>query len=144
MSYDHEEAHRRASRNGRVSDLPPEVPTVTIRFCVAAWRATGLSFGLSYPKLQGSHGALGVTCVPQGNFYPGTGRPDETGRGEGLGFNVNIAWQTGGVADGDYMAAFTAVVLPVAHAFQPDLTIISAGFDAAAGTPLLACCAVRR
>jgi len=69
----------------------------------------------------------------QGNFYPGTGRPDETGRGEGMGYNVNIAWRTGGVADGDYMAAFTSVVLPVAHAFQPDLTIISAGFDAAIG-----------
>jgi hypothetical protein len=30
--YNTGEANRRASRNGRVSDLPPEIPTVTIRF----------------------------------------------------------------------------------------------------------------
>jgi hypothetical protein len=34
--YNRVEGNRRASRNGRVSDLPPEIPTVTIRgFCVA-------------------------------------------------------------------------------------------------------------
>jgi hypothetical protein len=36
------EGNRRASRNGRVSDLPPEIPNVTIRtFCIAVRRARG-------------------------------------------------------------------------------------------------------
>jgi hypothetical protein len=29
--------NRRAWRNGRVSDLPPEIPTVTIRNCVITY-----------------------------------------------------------------------------------------------------------
>jgi hypothetical protein len=34
--YDRVEGNRRASRNGRVSVLPPEIPHVTIRnFCIA-------------------------------------------------------------------------------------------------------------
>jgi hypothetical protein len=33
-SYNRVEGNRRASRNGRVSALPPEIPTVTIRNCV--------------------------------------------------------------------------------------------------------------
>jgi hypothetical protein len=33
--YNRVEGNRRVSRNGRVSDLPPEIPTVTIRnFCI--------------------------------------------------------------------------------------------------------------
>jgi hypothetical protein len=33
--YNRVEGNRRASRNGRVSDLPPEIATVTIRnFCI--------------------------------------------------------------------------------------------------------------
>jgi|TARA_B110000208_G_scaffold170491_2_gene212068 hypothetical protein len=38
--------------------------------------------------------------------------------------------------DADYMNAFNMVVMPLAHAFQPELVIISAGFDAADGDPL--------
>jgi hypothetical protein len=34
--YNPGEGNRRASRNGRVSDLPPESPTVTIRNCFVA------------------------------------------------------------------------------------------------------------
>jgi hypothetical protein len=34
--YNRVEGNRRASRNGRASDLPPETPNVTIRnFCIA-------------------------------------------------------------------------------------------------------------
>ena len=71
-----------------------------------------------------------------GNFYPGTGGPADCGIGPGVGFNVNIAW-TGGLeppmADAEYLAAFRSVVMPIAKAFNPDLVIVSAGFDAAMG-----------
>jgi hypothetical protein len=36
------EGNRRASRNGPVSDLPPEIPNVTIRnFCIAVPQPAG-------------------------------------------------------------------------------------------------------
>jgi hypothetical protein len=52
--YNRVEGNRRASRNGRVSDLPPEIPTVTIRnFFVAMSSPTAsersAAGGLSLP-----------------------------------------------------------------------------------------------
>ncbi|RCV09600.1 hypothetical protein SETIT_2G042600v2 [Setaria italica] len=76
-----------------------------------------------------------------GNFYPGTGAADEVGILDGQGFSVNIPWSRGGVGDNDYIFAFQTVVLPIAAEFAPDITIISAGFDAARGDPL-GCCDV--
>ena len=35
--------------------------------------------------------------------------------------------------DAEYFAAFRSVVLPIAREFQPDVILVSAGFDAAAG-----------
>ncbi len=73
-----------------------------------------------------------------GNFYPGTGGPVECGAGPGLGFNVNVAWAGGldpPMGDAEYLAAFRGVVMPVARAFDPDLVLVSAGFDAARGHP---------
>lgn len=44
-----------------------------------------------------------------GNFFPGSGAPDEVGTGAGVGFNVNMAF-TGGLdppmGDAEYLAAF--------------------------------------
>jgi len=75
----------------------------------------------------------------QGNFYPGTGSAIECGAGPGLGFNVNVAWAGGleprPMGDAEYLAAFRAVVLPVARSFDPDVVLVSAGFDAASGHP---------
>lgn len=41
-----------------------------------------------------------------------------------------------GMGDAEYMAAFTQVVLPVAYEYNPDLVLVSAGFDACVGDPL--------
>lgn len=73
-----------------------------------------------------------------GNFFPGTGAPDECGCGSGLGYNVNIAWRGGldpAMGDAEYMAAFRTVVLPIAREFSPDVILVSSGFDAALGHP---------
>lgn len=40
---------------------------------------------------------------------------------------------------GDYLAAFSHVILPIAYEFAPDLIVVSAGFDAAAGDPIGGC-----
>lgn len=71
-----------------------------------------------------------------GNFFPGSGAPEEVGGGPGVGYNVNIAW-TGGVdppiGDVEYLTAFRTVVMPIAHEFSPDVVLVSAGFDAVEG-----------
>ncbi|XP_053782211.1 histone deacetylase 9 isoform X6 [Desmodus rotundus] len=72
----------------------------------------------------------------EGNFFPGSGAPNEVGAGRGEGYNVNIAW-TGGLdppmGDTEYLEAFRAVVTPVAKEFNPDMVLVSAGFDALEG-----------
>lgn len=45
-----------------------------------------------------------------------------------------------GQNDGEYLAAFLQVVLPIATAFDPELVLVSAGFDAGVGDPLGKCC----
>uniref|UniRef100_A0A3Q3KC28 Histone deacetylase n=1 Tax=Monopterus albus TaxID=43700 RepID=A0A3Q3KC28_MONAL len=71
-----------------------------------------------------------------GNFFPGSGNPSEVGAGAGEGFTVNVGW-TGGLnppmGDAEYLAAFRAVVMPIAHEFSPDVVLVSAGFDAVEG-----------
>ncbi|KHN10413.1 Histone deacetylase 15 [Glycine soja] len=74
-----------------------------------------------------------------GKFYPGTGAAEEVGSMGAEGYCVNIPWSRGGVGDNDYIFSFQHVVLPIAAEFNPDFTIVSAGFDAARGDPL-GCC----
>lgn len=70
-----------------------------------------------------------------GKFYPGTkyGGTDKVGEGEGEGYSVNIPWSQPGVGDSDYIYAFRRIVMPIISEFDPDLIIVSAGFDAADG-----------
>jgi acetoin utilization deacetylase AcuC-like enzyme len=68
-------------------------------------------------------------------FYPGTGAADEVGCGDGRGFTVNIPIERG-ATDADYELVFDEIVVPVTRRFQPDLLIISAGFDAHEEDPL--------
>jgi acetoin utilization deacetylase AcuC-like enzyme len=68
-------------------------------------------------------------------YYPGTGAADEVGRQAGLGFTVNVPLEVGAV-DEDYQLAFSRVVLPVLRQFEPDLILVSAGFDAHEHDPL--------
>ncbi|OZJ01962.1 hypothetical protein BZG36_05129 [Bifiguratus adelaidae] len=74
-------------------------------------------------------------------FYPQQreGGADYVGKDAGVGKTVNIPWPRGGMGDGDYIHAFQRVVMPIAYEFDPDLVVISAGFDAAAGDPLGGC-----
>lgn len=75
----------------------------------------------------------------QNYFYPGTGRPEEVGKGRAAGTNLNIVWKEGGMGNTEYAAAFAEVVLPVVSSFRPDLIIIACGFDAAQGDLLGDC-----
>jgi acetoin utilization deacetylase AcuC-like enzyme len=68
-------------------------------------------------------------------YYPGTGAADEIGVGPGTGFTVNLPLEAGAVNE-DYRLVFEAVVLPVLKQFDPDLLLVSAGFDAHERDPL--------
>jgi len=73
-------------------------------------------------------------------FYPGTGTPREVGdKRTAAGFTVNCAWSEPGMGDAEYAACWVRVLLPIARSFRPDLILVSAGFDAAAGDPLGEC-----
>ena len=62
-------------------------------------------------------------------FYPGTGWMDETGTDEGEGTTVNFP-MAAGWGDEEYLRAFNEVLVPVARRFEPQLILVSAGFDA--------------
>jgi acetoin utilization deacetylase AcuC-like enzyme len=68
-------------------------------------------------------------------FYPGTGAADEIGTRDGRGFTVNIPLEAG-AKDADYFLAYSTLVVPVLDQFAPELTIISAGYDAHNMDPL--------
>jgi histone deacetylase 6 len=68
-------------------------------------------------------------------YYPGTGALAEVGGGAARGRTVNVPWPAG-MGDAEYLAAFDRVLLPIARAFDPQLVLVSCGFDAADGDPL--------
>jgi len=63
-------------------------------------------------------------------FYPGTGRP-----GEGNETTLNVPLHEGS-GNEEYLLAFEETVEPAVRGFEPDLVIVSAGFDAHADEPL--------
>lgn len=67
--------------------------------------------------------------------YPGTGLPERTGSGQGEGFNINVHLPCGS-GDAEILTAFEQYLLPAAEAFQPDLILLSAGFDSRIDDPL--------
>jgi len=52
---------------------------------------------------------------------------------------VNIAWSQDMMGNAEYMSAFDHVVMPIAREFDPELVLVSCGFDAARGDPLGGC-----
>ncbi|XP_016067153.1 PREDICTED: histone deacetylase 10 isoform X2 [Miniopterus natalensis] len=72
-----------------------------------------------------------------GRFWPYLQESDAVavGQGQGRGFTVNLPWNQVGMGNADYMAAFLHVLLPLAFEFDPELVLVSAGFDSAIGDP---------
>jgi acetoin utilization deacetylase AcuC-like enzyme len=68
-------------------------------------------------------------------LYPGTGRLDDVGAGDGTGTTVNFPFPAGATGD-VYLAALDDVVTPLAEAFAPDWVLVSAGYDAHRADPL--------
>jgi acetoin utilization deacetylase AcuC-like enzyme len=68
-------------------------------------------------------------------FYPGTGSVEETGSGAAKGTNLNIPLPAG-CGDAEYLEVFEQVVIPAARRFNPQLILVSAGYDGHWADPL--------
>ncbi|XP_033029881.1 histone deacetylase 6 isoform X3 [Lacerta agilis] len=76
-----------------------------------------------------------------GTFFPTSEDADydRVGLGPGEGFTLNVPWNCPRMGDPEYLAAFHQIVMPVSYEFNPELVLVSAGFDAARGDPLGGC-----
>ncbi|KAG8229704.1 hypothetical protein J437_LFUL009829 [Ladona fulva] len=72
-----------------------------------------------------------------GEFWPNLRESDFdfVGEGKGVGYNFNVPLNETGMGNKDYFAILQNVLMPVAYEFQPDLVLVSAGYDAALGCP---------
>ena len=61
-------------------------------------------------------------------YYPGSGAYRHTGRGKGEGFTINVPLSAGH-GDGEYVGIYERILKPLALEFQPELILVSAGFD---------------
>ena len=68
-------------------------------------------------------------------FYPGTGKDDETGTGDGLGATVNVPVAFG-TPRAQYLDMFQRGLEKAAARAKPQLVLISAGFDAHHDDPI--------
>jgi acetoin utilization deacetylase AcuC-like enzyme len=68
-------------------------------------------------------------------YFPGSGARNERGSGRGEGYTLNIPLPAGSTDD-MYLTAFQEIIEPALDAYQPQLMMISAGFDAHRDDPL--------
>jgi acetoin utilization deacetylase AcuC-like enzyme len=76
--------------------------------------------------------------IHQSPLYPGTGPASDVGSGPGEGFTVNLPVPAGS-GDDVFLSHVAHVAAPLALAYEPDLILLSAGYDAHADDPLASC-----
>jgi acetoin utilization deacetylase AcuC-like enzyme len=77
-------------------------------------------------------GSVFFFSTHQWPLYPGTGRADETGAGAGAGATMNFPFQAGS-GRAEILGVVQHVLIPAMKEFQPELVLVSAGFDSRAG-----------
>ena len=85
---------------------------------------------------------ISVHRYDNGQYFPGEyGNPKNIGSGKGKGYNIFVGFdatdqeQNGLVSDNEYIYATSKLLLPIIKDFDPELIIVSCGFDAAIGDP---------
>jgi acetoin utilization deacetylase AcuC-like enzyme len=68
-------------------------------------------------------------------YYPGSGHWSEIGEGDGEGYTVNVPLPAG-VGDEGYERVFDEILYPLAERYQPQIILVSAGYDAHWADPL--------
>jgi acetoin utilization deacetylase AcuC-like enzyme len=76
--------------------------------------------------------------IHESPLYPGTGPATDVGSGAGRGYTVNLP-VSAGADDALYESLVDHVVVPLAEAYEPQLVLISAGYDAHRDDPLATC-----
>jgi acetoin utilization deacetylase AcuC-like enzyme len=114
-----------------------------------AIRELGVSrvFVLDWDVHHGNGTAEAFRCRPdvlfasihQSGIYPGSGSLGDVGAGAGAGYTINLPVPAGSEED-LWLSLIEHIVLPAARAFEPELVLLSAGFDAHREDPLAGCC----
>ena len=68
-------------------------------------------------------------------YYPGTGAKEDVGTGAGAGTTLNVPLPTN-VGDNEYARILESLVWPLIERFDPDLILVSAGYDGHWDDPL--------
>jgi acetoin utilization deacetylase AcuC-like enzyme len=76
--------------------------------------------------------------IHQSPLYPGSGPLRDVGDGDGEGYTVNLPVPPG-AGESIWLSLVQHVVTPVIRSFEPDLILVSAGFDAHRADPLAQC-----
>ena len=79
--------------------------------------------------------AMGFCLFNKHPFYPETGSISETGSGAGKGTTLNIPLPAG-CGDAEYLLVFEQIIVPAARRFNPQLILVSAGYDAHWADPI--------
>ncbi|HXV05248.1 MAG TPA: histone deacetylase [Solirubrobacterales bacterium] len=79
-----------------------------------------------------------VAGIHQAGIYPGSGPRSDTGSGPGEGYTINLPVPAGSDEE-QWLALLEHVVVPAAIEFEPQLVLVSAGFDAHRADPLAGC-----
>jgi acetoin utilization deacetylase AcuC-like enzyme len=79
-----------------------------------------------------------VVSIHEWPLYPGTGPASFMGAGPGEGFTVNLP-VPGGSGDAVYRSLVAHVAVPLIAGWEPQLVLVSAGFDAHYADPLASC-----
>ncbi|KAF8764318.1 histone deacetylase 6-like [Argiope bruennichi] len=72
-----------------------------------------------------------------GDFWPNLRESsfDFVGGHAARGFNINVPLNSSRQGNAEYLAIFNNILLPIAYEFNPELVLISSGYDAALGCP---------
>jgi acetoin utilization deacetylase AcuC-like enzyme len=76
--------------------------------------------------------------IHQAGIFPGSGPSSDFGSGPGEGYTINLPVPAGAEED-LWLSLLEHIVIPVAISFDPDLVLVSAGFDAHRADPLAGC-----
>ncbi len=79
-----------------------------------------------------------VANIHQSGIFPGSGPLSDVGSGPGEGFSINLPVPAGS-GEELWLSLLEHIVLPAGRAFEPQLVLVSAGFDAHRTDPLAGC-----
>lgn len=131
------------------------LPKIGMGFCIFANAAIAAHHALKQPGVERvgildwdvhhgngtqaiveNHPNIAFCSLHESPQYPGTGRADETGAYQNV---LNFPMRAGSTLE-DYQPLFEQRIVPFFQEFQPDLLIVSAGYDANRADPLAGIC----